>query len=117
MNPFLLVPESVNFDFSILHLNEPVQFNLKVHPVCLPKDNSTLEGDFLVNKLLTVSGWGSTEPSNTLQSVEIPGISNKRCAEILDPIEPNKIDKCHLCAGNLDADNFSGSCHGDSGGL
>ena len=107
------------FDFSILHLHKPVQFDSKVQPVCLPKDNSSLAGDFLVKKELRVSGWGKTEQgikSSKLIAVEIPGISNKRCAEILDPIEPNKIETFHLCAGNL-GKNFSGSCSGDSGGM
>ena len=69
--------------------------------------------------MMTVSGWGDTEHgerSNELQSVAIPGISNEVCGNILDPNEPNKIEDCHLCAGNLEASNFSGACRGDSGG-
>ena len=119
LNPIRNIPESTNFDFAILHLIGPVHFNAKVTPACLPKDSVIFAGDFLVNKMMTVSGWGATYQglfSNSLRSVSLPGISNKRCAEILDPIEPNQIDASHLCVGNLEADHFAGSCGGDSGG-
>ena len=118
-HPTIDAIESTNFDFAILHLCEAVQFGSKVKPVYLPEDSSSLAGDFLANKMLTVSGWGRTENkegSVALRSVETPGISNKRCSEILDPIEPNKIEACHLCAGNL-GENFAGACEGDSGGI
>ena len=68
---------------------------------------------------MTVSGWGWTEQgksSNKLRSVGVPGMSNKGCAAILNPIEKNTIENCHLCASNLEPEHFSGSCRGDSGG-
>ena len=118
-HPTIDVVESVNFDFSILHLKTPVNLGPYVQPVCLPENQSNYSGGYLINKMMTVSGWGDTEHgerSNELQSVAIPGISNEVCGNILDPNEPNKIEDCHLCAGNLEASNFSGACRGDSGG-
>ena len=113
------VVESVDYDFSILTLEKEVELSPNVFPVCLPTDRSSLSGNFLDGKMLTVSGWGKTEkesPSNELRSVKIPGIPSNECKKVLDPDEPNKIGPCHLCAGSLNAKTYSGFCNGDSGG-
>ena len=44
------------YDFSIMHLKDPVDIDHRAVPACLPTAKHS--GDFLVGKNLTVSGWG-----------------------------------------------------------
>merc|ERR1712241_956935 len=71
-------PSSMNNDFAILTLTQPVTIGTRANYACLP--TSTLGGNFLDDKTLTVSGWGrlgqgQSGPS-VLHTVPLPVISN-----------------------------------------
>jgi len=100
-----------NFDFAIIKLNRPIDFEQYdwIRPACLPNDNR----DY-VNQIATVSGWGVTDPdtrrqSTVLQSVEVDILSMSDCLKGYNSkdITPNMI-----CARAPGAD----ACYGDSGG-
>ena len=110
----------LRYDFSIVHLKESVEFGTRAVHACLP--TLKMSGGFLVNKTLTVSGWGLTIPgdwessSNNLQFVKVPGISNKVCKELY--VEENMtegITDAVLCAGDIKEGGVD-SCQLDSGG-
>ncbi|XP_066905040.1 venom serine protease [Halyomorpha halys] len=66
-------------DISILLLSNPISFNHKVGPVCLPHTQRNLEGQFI-----KVAGWGftrSTGDGNVLREVDIQIIGKKKCQE------------------------------------
>ena len=106
------------YDFSILHLKEPVEFGPRAVPACLP----TLRhgGDFLAGKILTTSGWGATRNEthdrSKLRFVKVPGITNAECLKLYSavPIRGN-ISSDQLCAGDTNAGGID-ACQGDSGG-
>ena len=68
---------------------------------------------------MTVSGWGQIAenrgPSNTLQSVNVPGITNDRCNDLYQDTRYS-ITSNMLCAGDVENGRID-SCSGDSGGL
>ena len=112
-------PNFVNFgsgpvyDFSMLHLIEPVELGDLAVPACLP--DLRFSGDKLVGKNLTISGWGQIDPyseekPDLLQSVDVPVISQDECIKAYE----DDITDSMICAGyekgEMDA------CHGDSGG-
>jgi len=99
-------------DFSILHLQTPVQTGARAVPACLPP--SSFGGDFLSGKTLTVSGWGALSEGGgsptVLHSVDVPGMSNSQCRNYY----PGSITDAMLCAGQQSGG--VDSCQGDSGG-
>ena len=102
-----------DFDFSILHLASPVDYNKKVLPACLPDES--LGGEFLAGKDVTVSGWGAPKPG-VLYKATYPAVTNEDCKkynvnhEGCSLITPNT-----LCAGNPHNRTASHG-KGDSGG-
>ena len=105
---------SLDNDFSILHLEQPVEFGARAVPACLPP--VSFKGDFLNGKSLTVSGWGKlteggTSP-NVLHSVVVPGWTNAACNQ--RQFYDNQIMDSMLCAGQ--ANGGIDACTGDSGG-
>ena len=110
----------LRYDFSIAHLKESVDFGPRAVSACLP--TLKMAGGFLVNKTLTVSGWGLTIPgdpesaANNLEFVEVPGISNKVCKELY--VEENMTEgiiDAVLCAGDIKVGGKD-ACQLDSGG-
>ena len=100
-----------DFDFSILHLASPVEFNDKVQPACLPDE--TFDENFLAGKNLTVSGWGYPYPK-VLHKATYPAHTNEDCIRYnggKDACVTNNT----LCAGNPD-DRQASSSNSDSGG-
>ena len=68
-------------DVALLTLEEPVTFDSKINPICLPSlsdASNTYEGSNAI-----VTGWGETESGNNsldkLLRVEVPVISNTDC--------------------------------------
>ena len=109
-------------DFMIIHLKEPVELNEKVGLVSLPDTVDGMDGDFFVNKTLTVSGWGDTSPQryrgypDVLQSVRVPGISQSQCSKSYEDFhEYFTITDNMICAGDT-VNGGIDSCKGDSGG-
>jgi len=95
-------------DFAILRLANPVTFNNKKRPACLPTDQSNTYAEVMA----TVTGWGAlcTDCSgpNVLHEVDVPVKTNDECNNAYT----GQITKNMLCAGNTGKD----SCYGDSGG-
>ena len=100
-----------DYDFSMLHLIEPVALGNLVVPACLP--DLRFSGNKLVGKKLTVSGWGATKPNSSetsylLQGVDVSVISQDDCTKAYEPqrLEINDTRKSYditdsmICAGN-----------------
>ena len=105
-------------DFMIIHLKQPVEINDQARIVCLPNEYDGIDGDFLVNKKLVVSGWGNLEHGGqgpkVLHSVTVRGISQTKCNNAYCKRESCITDNM-LCAGD-DVKGGIDSCNGDSGG-
>ena len=110
---------AAKYDFSILHLKEPVEFGPRAVPACLP--TSRHGGDFLAGKTLTTSGWGATRNEThdrtKLRFVKVPGVTNAECRKLYsaDPEYIRTILDVEICAGDTNAGGIS-ACQGDSGG-
>ena len=120
--------QTIDNDFSILHLDQPVQLGARAVPACLPLSN--FRGDYLDGKTLTVSGWGDLGTGwfpEVLHSVDVPGMTNFQCNQLLTQptsfptsstsfydYEDNMITDNMLCAGQ--PSGGVDSCQGDSGG-
>ena len=105
------------YDISILHLEEPVQMGLRAVHACLP----TLKhaGDFLADKLMTVSGWGNTDTThphfpNKLHVVNVTGVTLALCRDKYGGVD--RVTDGDMCAGDI-IDGGEDSCQGDSGGM
>ena len=101
-----------DFDYSILHLATPVEFNEKVIPACLP--DKSMDDQFLDGKNLTVSGWGIPRPG-VLHKASYPAHTNEECKTYFNESNCDKITPNMLCAGNPNNRTASHS-GGDSGG-
>ena len=103
---------TLNYDFSILHLETPVAIGARAAPACLPPSN--FDGNFLAGKTLTVSGWGRLSSGGgsptVLHSVGVPGMTNVQC----EGNYPGEITNAMVCAGR--DEGGIDSCQGDSGG-
>lgn len=123
-------------DIAILKLTEPVVFNDRVRPICLPEtllqqslaertlDPNADQDDTRFAKRGVVSGWGLTELgtlSNELKFIRVPAIDRGVCAQAIknDLTDDYHLSENMFCAGF----NSRGagkkprdSCQGDSGG-
>ena len=100
--------ETVDNDFAILRLANPVNFTKEVRPACLPADlNATYAG-----VTATVTGWGDLSTGGSspdvLQEVDVTVTTNAECNNAYG----GEITKNMICAGDQGKD----SCNGDSGG-
>merc|ERR1712027_242517 len=99
---------SLNNDYSILTLAEPVTFSDKVRPACLP---SNADEEY-IGRTATVSGWGTlTSGGNqpaVLNEVDVTVQSNDQCKQAYGSGITNHM----ICAADAGKD----SCQGDSGG-
>jgi len=96
---------TVDNDYAILRLSQPVSFTDKVSPACLPDEREKT----YIGANATATGWGTTgsgSVANTLQEADVAVISNAVCDNNY-PITKNMI--CTVGTGE-------GACHGDSGG-
>merc|ERR1719295_530940 len=95
-------------DFSILTLSEPVAFSGSVAPACLPADPSM---DFS-GALATVTGWGTLQSGGNqpevLNEVQVTVQTNDQCNSAYG----GGITDNMICAADAGKD----SCQGDSGG-
>jgi trypsin len=111
-HPNYNVPSQLNNDFAILHLSTPVQIGTRAAPACLA--TPSMAGDFLVEKPLTVSGWGALQEGGggptVLHSVDVPGVTNTVCNGAYNGAITDQM----LCAG--EPTGGIDSCQGDSGG-
>jgi len=99
---------TLDSDFSILTLAEPVTFSSSVSPACLPASTSQ---DY-AGQVATVSGWGTLSSGGNqptvLNDVDVTVQTNQACNEAYG----NQITSNMICA----ADSGKDSCQGDSGG-
>ncbi|XP_050544568.1 venom protease-like isoform X2 [Daktulosphaira vitifoliae] len=104
------------YDIALLKLNNSVEFNKFIQPICLPIDPKIRVMNF-IKTVPFVAGWGATEfrgpSSNALLETQIPVVENASCKTAYK----NKtaiIDDRVLCAGyKTEPKN---ACQGDSGG-
>lgn len=99
-----------DYDFSILELTEPLEFNEQIQPIALPNEDTIVKD----GALCLVSGWGNThnssESSETLRAAYVPIANQEYCNnQYQGQVTPRMI-----CAG-FD-DGGKDSCQGDSGG-
>ncbi|XP_066977455.1 trypsin-1-like [Macrobrachium rosenbergii] len=98
-------------DVGIIELNEPVEFDRHIRPVCLPSEEKSYIGQFGI-----VPGWGRQsedgESSDVVREVRVPIISNEECRN--KKYKPHEIKDSMMCAG-YDAGKID-ACQGDSGG-
>ncbi|XP_001361678.3 trypsin-1 [Drosophila pseudoobscura] len=97
-------------DIAIIKLDEPVQFDEVLHPVCMPTPGRSFKGETGI-----VTGWGALKvggpTSDTLQEVQVPILSQDACRKSR---YGNKITDNMLCGGY--DEGGKDSCQGDSGG-
>ncbi|KAI8035906.1 hypothetical protein M5D96_011337 [Drosophila gunungcola] len=97
-------------DIAIIKLDEPVEFNEILHPVCMPTPGRSFKGEHGI-----VTGWGALKvggpTSDTLQEVQVPILSQDECRKSR---YGNKITDNMLCGGY--DEGGKDSCQGDSGG-
>ena len=102
----------MNNDWIILKLDIPLEFNDDVQPACLPLSNWAPETDLDNN--CVASGWGllshEGDPSEYLQWVELPVVSNEVCKVTHGPSVTDSV----ICAGP--PSGGKSICQGDSGG-
>ena len=71
---------SLEYDYSILTLSDPVTFSRSMAPVCLPADVSSL----YTGEVATVTGWGTTSSGGALapklREVDVTVTSNAQCS-------------------------------------
>ena len=71
---------SLDYDFSILTLSDPVTFSKQMAPVCLPASTSSL----YTGEVATVTGWGTTSSGGSLSprllEVDVTVTSNAQCS-------------------------------------
>jgi len=98
---------TIDNDYAILRLANPVTFSNEVSPACLPADLSATYAGVLA----TVTGWGTLSSGGNqptaLQEVDVTVTTNEVCNQAYGSITDNMV-----CA----ADSGKDSCQGDSGG-
>ncbi|XP_064212502.1 trypsin-1-like [Tribolium castaneum] len=111
-NPLFTV-KTMDYDISVLHLFNSIDFSLSALPIGLAPRNYKVS----LGTNVTVTGWGllaeEGESPDQLQVVEIPYITNEKCQKAYEK-EEMTISERMLCAQA----EFGGkdSCQGDSGG-
>ncbi|WP_323027104.1 trypsin-like serine protease [Gelidibacter japonicus] len=109
-----------DYDVALLEIDGNFAFNNFVQQVELISNNTTFAED--INNMTRVSGWGWTlpgvfSPSDQLQAVDVPIISNQAADQQLDISSPNHPElTARMIATSAVAINRQGGCHGDSGG-
>ncbi|XP_068139997.1 trypsin 5G1 [Drosophila tropicalis] len=103
---------TIDYDFSILELEDYDQTNVTQGFVKLPKPGADLKDGSAV----LVSGWGNTqsqqEPTNILRSVIVPKVNQTMCTEAYSSF--GTITERMMCAGL--PEGGKDACQGDSGG-
>ncbi|TDG46594.1 hypothetical protein AWZ03_007032 [Drosophila navojoa] len=100
-----------DYDFSLLELQEPIEFDETKQAVKLPKQGQ----EFKDGEMCYASGWGKTDNplnfSGQLQQVQVPLIKQQECERLLYSL---KVTDSMICAGY--PQGGKNVCSGDSGG-
>ncbi|GAB0095145.1 hypothetical protein DMENIID0001_104970 [Sergentomyia squamirostris] len=104
---------TMDYDFCILELEDPITFSSTQRPIQLADAETVITpGD-----LLKTSGWGDTKDLNEsnyhIRAVTVPLTSQSECAETFGLSEIEITDRM-LCAGY--SEGGKDACQGDSGG-
>ncbi|KAE8606686.1 hypothetical protein XENTR_v10010819 [Xenopus tropicalis] len=103
-----------DFDIALVELDESLQFNGDIFPICLPGKNS----EVAAASLCVVSGWGlrgkEAEKSTKLQQHEVPIFAVDACKALYRQ-HPGGITDRMLCAG-IGTGQGNSSCSEQSGG-
>uniref|UniRef100_A0A646QIV3 Protease n=1 Tax=Hemiscolopendra marginata TaxID=943146 RepID=A0A646QIV3_9MYRI len=95
-------------DIMLVRLNESVNYNEDIQPICLPDPSYNYTGEIAM-----VMGFGVQSyrglASKTLRAVDLEVVSHIQCQKIFKPIE---ILPTNLCAGGEEGKD---ACQGDSG--
>ena len=103
-----------DYDIAVLKLEEPIDFQRHVVPVCLPPDNYDFTG-----KKSTMTGWGldrrGGRVQEVLKEVNAPILSNEKCTEwFRSNGNYEDITDRMVCAGI--SNGGRDTCQADSGG-
>lgn len=100
----------MDYDYSLLELEESVEFNKKAKPIALPNSEEIVSD----NTTCLVTGWGTTHPTDPsqrpdlLRGVEVPIVNQEKCDKIYMNI--TRITDRMICAGFKKGGKDS--CHG-----
>ncbi|XP_065073438.1 trypsin 5G1-like [Ochlerotatus camptorhynchus] len=103
---------TIDYDFTLLELEETVTFTDSCRPVELPKQDEPIQD----GTCLQVSGWGNTqnanESSSVLRATNVPAVSLEECNEAYSDV--GTVTSRMVCAGYREGGKDA--CQGDSGG-
>ena len=112
---------SILYDIALLKMVSPIDFNLNIIPICLPRPHESFVGE-----IGYATGWGRTiegeltieyllNYNETLREVQLPIISNKQCESMFRSSgKTQRIPNICICAGTTRGGKDT--CKGDSGG-
>ncbi|ALC38837.1 CG31954 [Drosophila busckii] len=104
---------NVDYDFSLLQLQKPIEFDATKRAVKLPTSGETFED----GEPCFVSGWGNTqsllESRDWLRQVQVPLVNQQLCGEKYK--QYGGVTERMICAGYLE-EGGKDACQGDSGG-
>lgn len=102
---------TVDYDFSLLELEDSIEFNDQAKPIALPGSQ-----DYVIeNTTCLVTGWGDTQSSESrrkLRGAEVPIVNQEKCEQAYKRF--GGITARMMCAG-FDKGGKD-ACQGDSGG-
>lgn len=106
-------------DIALIKINGIINYNTNVQPAKFP---NSIENLYDEGRMAIVSGWGrvdplNAQPSNQLNKVEVPIISNSLASSQLDKVDLGhpSITSNMIATGAVSNDR-KGTCYGDSGG-
>jgi len=107
---FFMADNIVN-DIALLELLEPIE---NIQSTLYNSDTTSIPAGTTVD----TAGWGMTSSSNTLsddlREISLPTVDRISCNSI--DAHNGYITENMICAGTINDTNYTGSCHGDSGG-
>ncbi|NXR14442.1 OVCH2 protein, partial [Semnornis frantzii] len=105
---------TLDSDIALLQLDEPLEFNHYVRPVCLPAKEEAAQP----STVCVVTGWGASEEDREkgkkLHQLEVPILVPDMCQSYYINL-PSKVTQRMICAG-FPLEDGKDSCTGDSGG-
>ncbi|KAL0629406.1 Ovochymase-2 [Plecturocebus cupreus] len=114
IHPHFSIKKPMDYDIALLKMAGAFQFGHFVGPICLLEPWEQFEAGFIC----TTAGWGRlTEdgvPSQVLQEVNLPILTQEECVEALLTLNRPISGKTFLCTGFPDGGRDA--CQGDSGG-
>ncbi|CAD6997589.1 unnamed protein product [Ceratitis capitata] len=102
-------------DIALLRLQEKVNFNSFILPICLPLNADTLQSNF-ENVTMEISGWGATETASSSKmklKALVRGQNIEKCKVKYRTYTRIELGNKQMCAGG---EKSIDTCRGDSGG-